>query len=76
MQSYNDVLKRNQRIFAATPKVPITPIFYAFLGLAFVIWGLTSRAGILDFTVIIGAGFLVFAVACYLQTRKVLGRQR
>lgn len=76
VQSYNDVLKRNQRVVAATPRnILITPIFYTFMGVVFVAWGITSGRGLMDFTVVLGGGFLIFALVCYLQARKILARR-
>ena len=76
VQLYHDMLKRNQRMVAAAPKnILIAPIFYAFMGAVFIAWGLSSPSGMLDFTVILGVGFLVFAFACYRQSRKAIARR-
>jgi hypothetical protein len=76
VQLYNDMLKRNQRIIAAAPRnILVAPIFYAFMGAVFIAWGLTSPRGMLDFTVILGVGFLIFALVSYRQARKAISRR-
>lgn len=35
-----------------------------------------APSGILDFTIILGGGFLVYAVVCYLQSKKALTRRQ
>lgn len=76
VQFYNELAKRNQRAIAAAPKnILIGPLFFAFMGVVFFVWGLTSPTGRLDFAVILGAGFVVYALAIYLRARKALARQ-
>ena len=76
VQSYHDMLKRNERALAAAPRnILLMPLFYAFMGLVFVTWGLTSPKGVRDFTFILGCGFLVFGGAVYRQARKSLLRR-
>jgi hypothetical protein len=71
VQAYHDMLKRNARVLAAAPRnIILAPLFYAFLGFVFMIWGLSSPQGIKDFTFILGCGFLVFAGLTYRQARR------
>lgn len=76
VQFYNELAKRNQRAIAVAPKnILIGPLFFAFMGVVFIVWGLTSPTEVLDFAVILGAGFLVYALAIYLRARKALARR-
>ncbi|WP_430390454.1 hypothetical protein [Dyella sp. 20L07] len=71
VQAYDDMLKRNARILAAAPRnIILAPIFYAFMGVVFVAWALSSPRGVKDFTFIFGCGFLMFAALAYRQASR------
>lgn len=73
VQAYDDMLRRNARILAAAPKnIVLAPVFYAFMGVVFIAWALTSHKGVTDFTFVFGCGFLIFAALTYRQAKKSL----
>jgi hypothetical protein len=73
VQAYHDMLKRNERALAAAPRnIILAPVFFAFMGVVFMIWGLSSPHGVKDFTFILGCGFLAFGALAYRQARRSL----
>ena len=76
-QTYHDMFKRNIRMLSVAPRnIILAPAFFAFLGLVFVAWGASSPLGTMNFTVLLGGGFIVFAVLSYWQARRSLAGRK
>lgn len=77
VQTYHDMFKRNIRMLSVAPRnIILAPAFFAFLGLVFVAWGASSPLGTMNFTVLLGGGFIVFAVLSYWQARRSLAGRK
>ena len=71
VHSYNDVLKRNERILAAAPRnIFLAPMFFSFMGIVFIFWALSNPKGDQSFLISLGVGFIVFGWLMYRQGRK------
>lgn len=58
----NSLINNNKRAYESQPKATLfVPIFYIFMGLVFVFFGI--RVGMDKFALIFGAGFVIFGVA-------------
>jgi hypothetical protein len=77
VETYKTIIDRNSQLYGVIPKSSlIGPIFYGFMGLVFVGFGLYEQSDPINFPVIMGAGFIVFAVLAYRYNRKAFGVRR
>jgi hypothetical protein len=73
----NALIEKNAEVYKAAPiNILIAPIFYAFMGLIFVIFGYGYRGGISSFTCILGIGFIIFAIVMYVRNRRLFGQTK
>lgn len=65
------IINQSAKIYSITPKTRnATPIFYIFMGVVFAGFGLLNGRGLTDFTVILGAGFIVFGIYIAIYNKK------
>jgi hypothetical protein len=77
VETYNTIVERSARVYSVMPKSSlIGPIFYGFMGAVFLAFGLLNEEGILNIPVVMGAGFLIFAVSAYVANRRAYGVRR
>jgi len=68
------LITRNTAIQTSAPKTTLTaPIFYLFTGIVFAGFGYFSTGRITNFPVVLGAGFIVFGVITFVQSRRLFG---
>ena len=77
VETYNAIVVKNAQVYSAAPKnVLIAPLFYLFIGIVFVVFGLASRRGMTDLTSILGVGFIIFAVVVFVRNRATFNDSR
>lgn len=65
------IIDQSAKIYEVTPKTRnAAPLFYGFMGAVFAGYGLLNGRGVTDFSVILGTGFIVFAVYTYVYNKK------
>ncbi len=66
----HSIASRNANVQASMPRnIAIAPLFYLFMGLTFISWGIFSNRPSF-FSVVLGAGFVVFAVVVYRVNKR------
>ena len=66
------IVNQSAKIHATTPKTRnAAPLFYGFMGVVFAGFGLLKGHGVTDFSFVVGAGFIVFAIYTYIYNKKV-----
>lgn len=74
VESLNTLITRNTRITIVNTRGRfLVPAFYAFLGLAFLGYGLASSRSS-SFTIVMGVGFLAFALVTLAANLKAFGK--
>ncbi len=72
----NDLISANAQIQTVNPKtIWVAPLFYLFMGLLFMGWGLSTRRHSMFFATF-GGGFIVFAALTYLVGHKAYVKSR
>lgn len=65
------IINQSAKIYAVTPKTRnAAPLLYGFMGSVFAGFGLLKGGGITDFSFVMGAGFIAFAVYVYVYNKK------
>lgn len=65
------IINQSAKIYAVTPKTRnAAPLFYGFMGVVFAGFGLLKGDGITDFSVVMGAGFIAFAIYNYVYNKR------
>ncbi len=66
------LVQDSEKIYASAPKnALIAPVFYSFMGLVFAGFGLTEDNPMRPFMLLLGSGFLAFAVVIFLRSRTL-----
>lgn len=65
------IINQSAKIYAVTPRTRnAAPLFYGFMGVVLIGFGLIKGSGASDFSVILGAGFLAFSIYTYIYNKK------
>lgn len=65
------IVNQSAKIYAVTPKTRnAAPLFYAFMGVVFAGFGLFNGNGVTDVSVVMGSGFIAFAIYIYVYNKK------
>lgn len=76
VESVSTMIAREMKIQESAPKdVLITPIFFFFMGFAFVSVSYYSGYGFMDIGFIAGAGIMVFSVITFLRNRAIFNNK-
>lgn len=72
----NLIIGKTVKTYKAAPRnILFGPIFFFFMGVVFTTFGIFSSIKIDYFPVILGAGFIFFAIALYIHQRSIFGNQ-
>ena len=70
------IINQSAKIYAVTPKTRnAAPLFYGFMGVVFAGYGLLKGNGVTDFSFVMGAGFIAFAIYIYVYNKKAYAPQ-
>ena len=65
------IIDQSARIYEVTPKTRnAAPLFFGFMGAVFAGYGLYNGGDTTDFSVVMGAGFIAFAIYNYFYNKK------
>lgn len=71
VETLNSLINRNIKVTGINKRgVLVMPIFFAFMGLGFLVSGLITNTKASPFSTFMGVGFVVFAIVTYLINRK------
>ncbi|MDR2213784.1 MAG: hypothetical protein LBE21_09205 [Pseudomonadales bacterium] len=77
VNTLHTLIGQNEKIYAAMPKARNAgPLFLGFMGTVFAGYGLFYGQGVMDLPVILGAGFIAFAIYTYFYNKKAYAPRR
>ena len=76
VETYNTIIQGNAKVYKnAGTNTLIGPLFYLFMGLIFAGFGFFSNKGVAGLPFILGVGFVVFGVICFIRNKETFGNQ-
>ena len=76
VKSINFIIEKNAKIYRNAPvNTALVPLFYFFIGLVFFIFGFILESRITNFLIIMGVGFILFAIVVFFRNRALFARK-
>jgi D-arabinose 1-dehydrogenase-like Zn-dependent alcohol dehydrogenase len=77
VNTLHNIVMQSAKIYSNTPKtIYAAPVFFGFMGLVFLWFGLVNGDGLTDFATLLGFGFVGFAIYILIYNKKVYSAKK